>query len=74
MEYTETQKDFIIRKYGSAYLSAKAKIEAINELGKEAYNKDDLKPEYQLTHDEKAVLNMPKELFEDLEEEKGKSL
>lgn len=74
MEYTKEQKEFLIKKYGDAYLNAKAKMKMIEELGTEAYNQNGLKPEYQLTYEEKATLTMDPELFEGLEEEKGKSL
>lgn len=74
MNYTKEQREFLIRKYGESYLSAKNKVQMIEELGSDAYDMNGLKPEFQLTFEEKATLSMPEELFSDLIEEKGKGL
>lgn len=67
-KYTREQKDFLRRRYFNAYLSAMEKVKTIESLGSEAYNVDNLKPEYAFTHFEVAAMRLAEsypELFEE---------
>lgn len=75
MGYTKEQVTFLMKKYGEAFFRARDKKRVIESLGEEAYNGVKLKPEYELTVDEKAALHMLEEYYEQIEElEKSKGL
>ncbi len=64
----EAYLQFIWDRYGEAYLSGREKLELMERDGVNVLDSASLKDKYRLTFMEQAALNMPRELFEQIEE------